>query len=131
MRDTHFFPKPHAPWCRGASGPREFLEGSDLHSVGKARSPLPIHEAVGYLVDMCKAMEEAHAVGIVDRDLKPQNLFLTHRFDGTPLIKIFDFGISKFTGVPDAIDILSTKTGLLLVARLHGGRCAWVPGDVP
>ncbi|WP_394827902.1 serine/threonine protein kinase [Pendulispora albinea] len=92
----------------------EFLEGADLHAVMKARGRLPIHEAVAYLIDVCKAMTEAHALGIVHRDLKPQNLLLTHRFDGTPLIKVLDFGISKFTNEADGQDMLSTTTGSLL-----------------
>jgi serine/threonine-protein kinase len=73
----------------------EFLEGSDLDQLLRQRGRLPVHEAVDYVLQACKGMEEAHAQGIVHRDLKPQNLFLTRRPDGTPLVKVLDFGISK------------------------------------
>src|SRR6202042_2378566 len=39
---------------------------------------------------------EAHTLGIIHRDLKPSNLFVTTRVDGSPLVKVLDFGISKF-----------------------------------
>ena len=73
----------------------EFLQGADLAEVLQARGPLPIVEAVGFLLQASEAIAEAHALGIVHRDLKPANLFLTRRRDGSPLVKVLDFGISK------------------------------------
>jgi serine/threonine-protein kinase len=59
------------------------------------RGPLPINEAADFLLQACDAVAEAHSLGIVHRDLKPSNLFLSERPDGTPLVKVLDFGISK------------------------------------
>jgi hypothetical protein len=73
----------------------EYLQGSDLSEVLRARGPLPITEAVGFMLQACEAIAEAHALGIVHRDLKPANMFLTRRRDGSPLVKVLDFGISK------------------------------------
>ena len=73
----------------------EYLQGSDLSEVLHARGPLPIAEAVGFMLQACEAIAEAHALGIVHRDLKPANMFLTRRRDGSPLVKVLDFGISK------------------------------------
>jgi serine/threonine protein kinase len=73
----------------------EYLEGRDLGQLLEERGRLGIAEAVEYLLQTCEAMAEAHAAGIVHRDLKPQNLFVTVRQDGRPLIKVLDFGISK------------------------------------
>ncbi len=73
----------------------EHLRGRDLAHLLGARGPLPIPEAVDYLLETCEALAEAHGRGIVHRDLKPQNLFLAQRPDGTTCIKVLDFGISK------------------------------------
>jgi serine/threonine-protein kinase len=73
----------------------EYLRGRDLKEVSSRRGPLPITEAVDYLLQACDAVAEAHSLGIVHRDLKPSNLFLTERPDGSPLVKVLDFGISK------------------------------------
>ena len=71
--------------------------------------------AVGYILHACEGLAEAHAAGIVHRDLKPANLFATQRIDGTPLIKVLDFGISKITNGTGATSeqILSHRDLLL------------------
>lgn len=86
----------------------EHLSGSDLQQLVRSQGPLPIEEAVTYVVQACDAIAEAHALGIVHRDLKPSNLFLTRRRNGTPCVKVLDFGISKQI-VQEAVDL--TKTG--------------------
>lgn len=73
----------------------EFLEGQDLSDVLREHGPLSVERAVSYVLQACEAIAEAHAAGIVHRDLKPSNLFLSQRSDGTPLVKVLDFGISK------------------------------------
>jgi eukaryotic-like serine/threonine-protein kinase len=73
----------------------ELLEGMDLDGVIQERGPLPVAEAVEYVLQACAGVAEAHALHIIHRDLKPGNLFLTRRRDGTPVVKLLDFGISK------------------------------------
>jgi serine/threonine-protein kinase len=73
----------------------EFLSGHDLANELKLRGPLPTQEAVQYVLQASEAVAEAHALGVIHRDLKPANLFLTRRPDGTPLVKVLDFGIAK------------------------------------
>lgn len=75
----------------------EYLEGQDLAAVAADRGRLPTDVAVEYLLQACEAIVEAHDLGIIHRDLKPANLFLTQRKDGSPLVKVLDFGISKST----------------------------------
>jgi len=76
----------------------ELLEGMDLAKLSKQKGPFPVADAVEYVLQACEALVEAHAAGIVHRDLKPQNLFVTRRLNGTPLVKVLDFGISKAIG---------------------------------
>jgi eukaryotic-like serine/threonine-protein kinase len=73
----------------------ELLRGQDLSQVLAHESRLPFETAVDYVLQASHAIAEAHARGIVHRDLKPSNLFVTTRSDGTPLVKVLDFGISK------------------------------------
>jgi len=73
----------------------EHLRGLDLAQVLAQRGPLSIPESCDLLLQACEALGEAHLRGIVHRDLKPQNLFFSQFPDGSPLVKVLDFGISK------------------------------------
>jgi serine/threonine-protein kinase len=98
----------------------EYLDGGDLGSLSKARGALPVEEAVEYLLQACEAIAEAHALGIVHRDLKPSNLFLVRRADGTPSVKVLDFGISKVTGMAaSGADLGMTKTTTIMGSPLY------------
>lgn len=87
----------------------EFLEGHDLAHVRKARAPLPVSEAVNYLLQACDAVAQAHRVGVIHRDLKPANLFV---MTGSERIKVLDFGISKVHGAEDGLSLTDTSTML-------------------
>ncbi|WP_437604200.1 protein kinase [Sorangium sp. So ce590] len=76
----------------------EYLRGADLGAVLRVRRRMPIEESVDLILQAGEAVAEAHAHGIVHRDLKPSNLFLCAAADGSPLVKILDFGLSKATG---------------------------------
>ena len=73
----------------------EYLEGKDLRALLREHGPVEPRQAVDYLLQALQAVAEGHMQAIVHRDLKPSNLFLTERADGTPLIKVLDFGIAK------------------------------------
>lgn len=94
----------------------EFLEGSDLSRLIQEKGPLPVLDAVDYLIQGCEAIAEAHSHGIVHRDLKPANLFLTRRRDDSPLVKVLDFGISKRMG-PGVENL--TKTSAAMGSALY------------
>jgi eukaryotic-like serine/threonine-protein kinase len=79
----------------------EYLSGKDLSRIVRERGPLPVVDAAEYVLQACEGLAEAHRAGIVHRDLKPANLFLTKATDGTPLVKVLDFGISKLVNRPD------------------------------
>ena len=71
----------------------ELLEGEALAARLAARRASPF-EAIEILLQICAALETAHAHGVVHRDLKPENVFLTYR-DGQVVAKLLDFGIAK------------------------------------
>jgi serine/threonine-protein kinase len=73
----------------------EYLQGADLSALLAQQGRLPLATAVDFVLQGLEAIAEAHALGMVHRDLKPSNLFLVHRPDGTPCVKVLDFGITK------------------------------------
>ncbi len=95
----------------------EYLDGRDL-AARLGSGPLSVEDAVDFVIQACDAMAEAHAEGIVHRDLKPANLFLTRRSDGSPLIKVLDFGISKLA-TPEAGDLSLTRTSAVMGSPMY------------
>ncbi len=75
----------------------EFLEGRDIAAVLLKEKPLPIETAAAWAIEACEALASAHAAGVVHRDIKPGNLFITTSPDHRPQLKMLDFGISKMT----------------------------------
>ncbi|MEZ4295402.1 MAG: protein kinase [Polyangiaceae bacterium] len=89
----------------------EYLEGIDLSNALESYGVCQIPDAIDYVLQACEAIAEAHTLGIIHRDLKPANLFLTRRPDGTPMIKVLDFGISKMSGA--GVDNLTRTTATM------------------
>ncbi|HKY36437.1 MAG TPA: serine/threonine-protein kinase [Polyangiaceae bacterium] len=80
----------------------EFLSGRDLADELDLPGQLEVPQAIDYVLQASEAVAEAHSIGVIHRDLKPANLFLTQRPDGSPLVKVLDFGISKAINVDDS-----------------------------
>ncbi|HXX68004.1 MAG TPA: protein kinase [Polyangiaceae bacterium] len=93
----------------------EYLEGHNLDEIVRTWGPLPVPTAIDWLLQAAEAIAEAHAHGIVHRDLKPANLFLTQHADGTPCIKVIDFGLSKITSprLSGPVDPLTQTTDII------------------
>ncbi|WP_437283051.1 serine/threonine-protein kinase [Sorangium sp. So ce375] len=94
----------------------DHLEGRDLAAVLAESGRLPVPVAVELVLQVCEALAEAHAQGIVHRDVKPSNLFVTRNADGSPCVKVLDFGISKMT---HAEDHALTRVGGVLGSPLY------------
>jgi eukaryotic-like serine/threonine-protein kinase len=91
----------------------EYLEGEDLGQTLERRERLPPEEAIDYVLQGMEALAEAHVHGFVHRDLKPSNLFIAQRPDGSPLVKVLDFGISKVVANEGGGVDLTHASGLL------------------
>jgi hypothetical protein len=85
----------------------ELLEGCNLSALIE-RGPMAVHDAVDLVLQASKGVAEAHARGITHRDLKPSNLFVTSRYDGTPLVKVLDFGLAKMLVNADLAPLTQT-----------------------
>lgn len=89
----------------------EYLDGTDLDRLVRKRGPLPVEDAVRYALEACEGLAEAHALGIVHRDVKPANLFLAKTARRESSIKLLDFGISK---APESGDPTITEADRVL-----------------
>lgn len=89
----------------------ELLHGIALGDYLKQHRVLSAQVAVRIASQMLDALSAAHTVGIIHRDLKPDNLFLVED-DDSFLVKLLDFGISKFSEV--AQDMGVTRTGSVI-----------------
>jgi eukaryotic-like serine/threonine-protein kinase len=83
----------------------EYVEGRDLRAILREREKLPPEEAVRIIAQVCRALEAAHAAGVVHRDLKPQNIML----DAKDRVYVMDFGIAHSLETPGM-----TQTGALM-----------------
>jgi serine/threonine-protein kinase len=72
----------------------ELVDGESL-AARIERGPLPLAEVAGLLDQVCEALAEAHAHGIVHRDVKPANILLTRDTGGRTVAKLIDFGIAR------------------------------------
>jgi eukaryotic-like serine/threonine-protein kinase len=69
----------------------EYVNGSTLKSIIKQRSPMPVQQALPYLIQSAESIGYAHRAGIIHCDVKPQNILVTE----SGRVKITDFGIAR------------------------------------
>jgi serine/threonine protein kinase len=69
----------------------EYIEGKDLRSIIREKKKFAPEEAVDVIQQVCQALDAAHSVGVIHRDLKPQNIMQ----DGSGRILVMDFGLAR------------------------------------
>ncbi|MBK7862981.1 MAG: serine/threonine protein kinase [Archangiaceae bacterium] len=94
----------------------ELLDGWDLKELLAREGPQEPRRLVGIILQVLDALAAAHAKGIVHRDMKPANVFVTRRVDAsgaeTDFVKLLDFGISKMQSASDVAGL--TMTGVAM-----------------
>ncbi len=90
----------------------EYLEGESLAELLDRKGPIDLSAACGVLEPVLLALTATHDQGIIHRDLKPDNVFLLHEKGKPPVVKLIDFGISKFVG--DRQRSAVTQTGAMI-----------------
>ena len=99
----------------------EFLSGEDLQQVINRVGALPPELVLRIMAQACIGLQRAHEAGIVHRDIKSANMFLSAREGGEMVVKILDFGIAKVRADQFAIaeNHGLTKTGSMLGSPLY------------
>jgi serine/threonine-protein kinase len=80
----------------------ELLRGRTLQRIIQEEAPLAPKRAADLIGQALAALDEAHAVGIVHRDFKPENIFVETLRTGREHVKVLDFGIAKLKGDAEA-----------------------------
>ncbi|MDX2013636.1 MAG: protein kinase [Myxococcaceae bacterium] len=78
----------------------ERLVGETLYSLLEGRGALPLTDALPLMRQLAAGLEATHALGVVHRDLKPDNVYVVVEPDGERLVKLIDFGIAR----PDTLE---------------------------
>ncbi len=87
----------------------ECVDGQDLSALVKQNGPLPVDNAVDYILQAARGLAFAHAEGVVHRDIKPANLLL----DNEGVVKILDMGLARIDDGNTA-DHQLTNTGTVM-----------------
>ena len=90
----------------------EYLVGESLAALLERERRLPLGRAADLVLQAARGIQAAHAAGVVHRDLKPRNLFVCRREDGTDLVKVLDFGVAKLQAAEE--NSIATRTGAVL-----------------
>jgi serine/threonine-protein kinase len=91
----------------------EFLEGETLAQLLKREGHVPVERAVHILRQVLGSLAEAHACGLVHRDIKPQNIMLTRRAGEDDIVKVLDFGLVKAFEGAETEDVELTAQGMV------------------
>ena len=86
----------------------EYLEGADLNAILKHHGAQTPSIAVDLLLQACEAIAEAHSLGIIHRDIKASNFYITQQEGQAPILKVLDFGIA--TAPEGTSDLTSTQS---------------------
>jgi eukaryotic-like serine/threonine-protein kinase len=81
----------------------EYLEGANLADAVAAGGPMPVGRVIHVLDQVAGALSEAHAIGLIHRDVKPANIFLTEQGGVPDVVKVLDFGLVKQVGEIDGV----------------------------
>ena len=91
----------------------EFIEGKSLKDVIEEEGALNAVRAASILKQSAEALQAAHDLGIVHRDIKPDNIMVVKARDGSDVVKVVDFGIARAVGGDESGQKV-TKTGLVV-----------------
>lgn len=101
----------------------EYLSGKTLAQIVKAEGKLSTERAISYLIQALNGLNAAHKVGIIHRDIKPGNIFVSETPDGSEIIKLLDFGLSTYLPESQHAHITTTHETIGTVTYMSPEQC--------
>jgi serine/threonine-protein kinase len=93
----------------------EYVEGESLRGIVQRTGPLGVPRALDLAAQACLALSAAHGLGILHRDIKPDNILIIAGPDGRETAKVLDFGLAKvLSGFQGATGQAATSTGIMM-----------------
>jgi len=86
----------------------EYVEGTSLKQLIVSRGKLPVAVALTVGKQLCRALEVAHAEGVIHRDIKPQNIVV----EPSGFLKVMDFGIARLANPPQGKGLTEAGTSI-------------------
>ncbi|MBS1990441.1 MAG: serine/threonine protein kinase [Cyanobacteria bacterium SZAS LIN-3] len=75
----------------------EYVEGKSMADLLQTQGPMPLKTALSIFDQICDGLDYSHRNGIIHRDVKPANIMLSKKPDGSIAVKVLDFGLAKLT----------------------------------
>jgi serine/threonine protein kinase len=89
----------------------EFVQGMTVGELLRKEGALPVERAANILRQVCGALDAAHSVGVVHRDIKPDNIMIAE-YEGSDWVEVLDFGVAK---VQEDVNRLGNLTGANII----------------
>ncbi len=109
----------------------EFIKGQTLSScLRNTQTPLSLSRIYKIVKQICAALSQAHSLGMVHRDLKPDNVMLSPSSEGEDWVKVLDFGIAKMIGLESQDDSFICGTPRYMSPEQCAGTAVDVRSDI-
>lgn len=87
----------------------EFIDGPMLNQLVEQHGSVIVARTIHILRQVCGSLSEAHSLGLVHRDIKPQNIALCRRGGQFDVVKVLDFGLAKNIMQPEQLEITTDR----------------------
>src|SRR5881396_1925675 len=92
----------------------EFIDGTNIQKWIATNGPIPPRLTIEISIQALNGLEHLHSMGLIHRDISPENIMLSQDHHGKLLVKVIDFGIAKQLGESEASGQGLTQTGMFL-----------------
>jgi len=97
----------------------EFIDGEPLTQLLEREGALGTERAIAIALQLAEALVVAHALGVVHRDIKPDNIMIKRTADGRDVVKVLDFGVAKLKKVTSDLNVAIQTTAGSIVGSLR------------